>query len=446
VTAAARRFLVLAGDRALGLDSASAEASYRRALELSPEEEAGRAGVLAKLAEVLLHRARYAEADAALDEAIRAFRARGDVRDAAQAAARRSVLLWRLGDVRHGQLAAEAIELLEGIPPGPELVAVLADQAGDSLSFADYRASVAHADRAINLARELELPEPFRAFGFRGASRCNLGDPEGLGDLRRGLQLALTQGIGRDAAVIRSNLAFAIWQIEGPRSSLEANRELVDFARRRGFEDVVLWAAADSLQLLADLGSFDDVLQAAPDLIRRATEAGDVFALTSLVRRCSACSSRVGRPSARKKWACQHLMPTGRSPTLSSLPSSSPWPRTLRCWKASLLQRLNCSPNSIGRPTSGATTATFGTFPASCARLMAPAIRILPVASPPESSLSSHCTSTPSRAPRRSSQKLKATTPLPPTSFPVPRPDGSASRFPSNGRRHSLGGVGACSL
>jgi tetratricopeptide (TPR) repeat protein len=79
--------------------------------------------------------------------------------------------------------------------------------------------------------------------------------------------------------VIRSNLAFATWPIEGPRSSLGANRELVDFARRRGFEDVVLWAAADSLQLLADLGSFDDVLKAAPDLIRRATEAGDVFAL-----------------------------------------------------------------------------------------------------------------------------------------------------------------------
>jgi hypothetical protein len=165
VTAEARRFLVLAGDRALGLDSASAEASYRRALELSPQEEAGRAGVLAQLAEVLLQRARYAEADAALDDAIQAFRARGNVRDAARAAARRSIVLWRLGDMRHGQLADEAIELLEGLPPGPELVAVLADRAGDSLSSADYGASVAHAERAINLARELGLLEPFRAYG-----------------------------------------------------------------------------------------------------------------------------------------------------------------------------------------------------------------------------------------------------------------------------------------
>jgi class 3 adenylate cyclase/tetratricopeptide (TPR) repeat protein len=279
LTAAARRFLVLAGDRARGLESASAETSYRRALELTPGPEAGRADILAKLAEVLFQRARYAEADAALEEAIEEFRAQGDVRDAALATARRSVVLWRIGDIRHGELVGEATKLLEGLPPGPELVSVLADQAGDSLSSAEYGASVAHADRAISLAEELGMPEPFRALGFRGASRCNLGDPEGLGDLRHALQLAPTQGLGRDAAVIRSNLAFAIWPIEGPRSSLEANRELVDFSTRRGFEDIVLWATADSLQLLADLGSFDDVLEAGPGLIGRAGEAGDVFAL-----------------------------------------------------------------------------------------------------------------------------------------------------------------------
>ena len=57
-----------------------------------------------------------------------------------------------------------------------------------------YAEAVAAAERALQLAAELGLPEPVRALGYRGNARAFLGERQGLEDMRRALALAIEQG------------------------------------------------------------------------------------------------------------------------------------------------------------------------------------------------------------------------------------------------------------
>ena len=88
----ARRFLALAGERALGLDTAQAEARLARALELTPADDPERPDLLVHWADAAFQAGRPREAAAALDEALAAFRACGDK----EAEARALILLARV--------------------------------------------------------------------------------------------------------------------------------------------------------------------------------------------------------------------------------------------------------------------------------------------------------------------------------------------------------------
>ena len=92
--APALKFLSLAGERALGLDSAAALANLERALALAPQESPERPKVLALFGDAARQVGRFAEAAKALEEAITGFRAAGDLPDAAGA-------MGTLGNVLH---------------------------------------------------------------------------------------------------------------------------------------------------------------------------------------------------------------------------------------------------------------------------------------------------------------------------------------------------------
>ena len=75
----ARRFLALAGERALGLDTAAALTNLERALALTPEGHPDRADALARFAEAAYHAGQTSEAKQALEEAIPTLHQRGDL-------------------------------------------------------------------------------------------------------------------------------------------------------------------------------------------------------------------------------------------------------------------------------------------------------------------------------------------------------------------------------
>jgi tetratricopeptide (TPR) repeat protein len=270
------RFLVMAGDRALGLDVARAKTHYAKALELARSDDVEHPELLAKWAEAIRQTGGSREAAEALEKGIAGFLARGDRLSAGRAMGTLSSVLHALGNARQEEVAREAVRILESQPPGPDLVAAYARMAGVKLVRGDMHETIDWVDRAIALAASLGLVVPARALGFRGYARCSLGDADGLRDMRAALALATERGEGRDAAVLYNNLAVAVWPIEGPTGVLGVVREGIEFSERRGIEEFAVALSAASLDQLVDTGAWDSALDIAESLDRRAEASGDV--------------------------------------------------------------------------------------------------------------------------------------------------------------------------
>jgi class 3 adenylate cyclase/tetratricopeptide (TPR) repeat protein len=258
---AARRNLRLAGERALPIDVDSAEVSFARALELAPAGHPERAELLERWAQAARQQGRLTEATAALDEALGLYREPGATVSAARALVSIANVLVLAGDPRREKAAiAEALAILDAEEPGPELVMAYAQLAGAHARGAAFTEAIAAAERALQLAVELGLPEPADALGQRGAARAYLGNQQGLDDMRRALALAIQQGRGRDAAVLYNNLALVSWEYEGPLAALDLCREGIAFSERRGIAEVALFIAVMRLTLLAASGRSDEAL------------------------------------------------------------------------------------------------------------------------------------------------------------------------------------------
>jgi class 3 adenylate cyclase/tetratricopeptide (TPR) repeat protein len=277
--ASAVRFHALAGDRALGLDAAGAEAHYAKALDLAGPANDRRPELLGRWAEALVQRGRFEEAAAAFEEAIEGFQARGDRLAAGNTMVSLVLALWRSDWNRAADIIAEAIHILESEPPGPELVAAFADMSADRATAGAFEEAKAWGQRALDLAAELGLPEAARALGFRGLARVYTGDAEGIVDIRRAIDLAVSQGLGRAAALQYFNLGYALWLTEGPTSALWVCQEGVGFAERRGIDEFVLSGSAFELALLEELGRWDQVIELGSRLEERAQAAASVWDL-----------------------------------------------------------------------------------------------------------------------------------------------------------------------
>jgi class 3 adenylate cyclase/tetratricopeptide (TPR) repeat protein len=275
----ARHYLALAGERALALDVASAEASLAKALELAPAGHPARAGILERWAQAAQQQGRLAEARPALEEVIALFREQGEALSAGRALTALVAVLWALGDPRRKQAIAEGLALLEAQPPGRELVAAYAELAGVRFEDAAYPEAIATSERSSQLASKLDLPEPARALGFGAVARCFLGERQGLEEMRRALALSLEQGRGRDVAVHYANLAEASWHYQGPQAALDACHEGVRFCERRGIGEVALSIASFSVVYLTDLGRCDEALADAKSLAERAEASANIPAL-----------------------------------------------------------------------------------------------------------------------------------------------------------------------
>ncbi len=273
------RYLLLAGERALPLDVASAESSLATALELAPTTHPERTLLLERWAQAAQQQGRLHEAKDALEEALVVYRERDESVAAGRVLTALSTIRWSLGDPRHQEALIEAVALLEAQRHGPELVAAYAEVAGARFVGGAYEEVIASAERALELAEELGLQEQARALGYRGSARCMLGERQGLDDMRRALELAVAQGEGRTGAVIYANLAYATWLYEGPRASLAVSREGIDFCERRGITDDAAWIAAGRTTRLAESGDVRGALrEAAPLAERLRAEAHLAFA------------------------------------------------------------------------------------------------------------------------------------------------------------------------
>jgi len=279
--APALRFLTLAGERALGLDTTAALGNFERALALTPPGHPERPGALTRFGEAAFQAGRSLEATGALEEAIASFHACGDLAAATRAMATLANVLFRLGDPRSWTVPAEALALLEPLPPGPELVGALTERARAETLQGRSEAGVRYAERALALAEELGLGRSARALGYRGLARSQLGDSGGIEDMREATALATQAGQGREATLLHTNLGAQLLMFEGPEAALEVMRAGIAFAQPRGLAEMVNFTAALTLDLLADSGELDEALEVAAEIAGR-PENEDVLALATV--------------------------------------------------------------------------------------------------------------------------------------------------------------------
>ena len=260
---------VLAGDRAERFDLARAETHVRKALELLPREDPVRPQLLARLAEAAAEAGRFDESERHYDAAVAGLRAANNVLGLGETLARRSRSLHSRGDrVRAQEASAEAVALLEELPPGPELARAYTRAAG--VAFVDNRneESLALVEKALLLAERLQMvDERVRALGYRGAVRCDEGDAGGLDDLREAARIGEESGLGEETIIALGNLAYDLWHYHGPAASLEASEHGTEFALARGFVTSAMWSRASQLEALYDLVRWDEVLEISEQLI-----------------------------------------------------------------------------------------------------------------------------------------------------------------------------------
>ena len=278
--APALKFLTLAGERAIGLDTTAALANLERALALAGPLE--RPEALARFGEAALQAGRFTQAAEALEEAVASFVARGDVPATARAMGTLCHTLGRLGDPRAWTLPLDALALLEPLGPSPSLVASLIEVARADALQGKSEEAIRVAEEALALAEELGLARPARALGYRGLARAYLGDSGGLADFREAIELATEAGQGREVALLHNNLAVQLSTLEGLAAAMAVLREGIAYATARGLTEMLDMLTQNKLGMLGDMGEHREALVLAAELAPRLEASGDVFDLTAI--------------------------------------------------------------------------------------------------------------------------------------------------------------------
>jgi class 3 adenylate cyclase/tetratricopeptide (TPR) repeat protein len=305
----ARRFLVMAGDRAMRLDVGRAKSYYRQALELLEPGDAERAVVVTKAAESSFLSSDFGEAEREYEEAIAELRAQGNAPAAADAMVSLSLLHGFRGRTALARtLMEELIEMLEREPPGPQLARAYGQIARDKWLSGHAEEANEWASKALALAEELGIREvAVMARQVRGGSRCQLGDMGGLDDLRSALELSLEYGLGIETVRGHINLGEWIWWIEGPARGLEYLRAGIEFGERRGITGAVWWTKGVVLWLQFELGEWDQLLGSADELIAWDRQhGGSYFGVWALTARAHVLALR-GRFNEAKELEDQYL-------------------------------------------------------------------------------------------------------------------------------------------
>ena len=277
---AARRYALLAGERALGLDTGKGVELLERALTLTPADDPEHARVLLRFADAASQAGRYSEAADACEQALAGFRVQGDVEGAAEALDVLGRVRSRQGDQKGAvTIAEEAVALMETLPPGQGLVAALGQLAASLVVDTQHPAAIAAADRALSLAAELGLPLPARALAYRGAARCLRGDRGGLAELEQARDLLAEAGAGALAQTAMHNLAVALWELDGIAAALPKMAEARAFGLERGITGLATATAGIEAAWLMDAGKLEVALAQADELVPKLEESGQAQTL-----------------------------------------------------------------------------------------------------------------------------------------------------------------------
>ena len=298
----ARRFLALAGERALGLDTAQAEARLARALELTPADDPERPELLVRWADAAYQAGRPREAAAALDEALDLFRARGETE--ADRAGADPAPLPRRPEPRRGPTRSRSPPRRSTCSSRSRPARRSSPPTRSSPTRTSSRAPMARRSRPQTVRarspRRSACPSRPARSAYRGNARAYLGDPDGLAEMERALALLIEQGAGHEAAI----------SAEQPRDRPLPAPGAGPLARRLRAGDRLLRAArpgralrrrieADCPGLLVELGRPEEALERAGALA--AAARGERRNLVAYVVRALELATHLARGEAEAR-------------------------------------------------------------------------------------------------------------------------------------------------
>jgi DNA-binding CsgD family transcriptional regulator/tetratricopeptide (TPR) repeat protein len=234
------RFAASAGARAASLGAhREAAAQYARALRFAdglPSRE--RAELLDRRAHECFLTDQYDEAVEALQHALECYRKLGDRRAESNSLRALAQIRWCPGRTAEAKEAArQAVDVLDGFPPGRELALAYSGLATVYKDAEDREGTVTWATRALDLAQRLEDTEiTVHALTNIGMAELLTGAREGREKLERSLEIAQRAGLEEQVARVFIHLA---WAAVRQRDHALADRHLnagINYCSDRGFE------------------------------------------------------------------------------------------------------------------------------------------------------------------------------------------------------------------
>ena len=270
----ALRYLRMAGQRAVGLDTVAAISFLERALELAPQGADERPEILAAFGDALDQAGRHEEAAAAFEEAIAGFEAHGDDRRAARLMLRLQLVYVMLRDARLLELTPRALEILTSVEPSEDLVLGLTQQAIEVAETGDYQAGLDILDRALDVAEHIGMPPPARTLRRRAHLRLLMGDLGCTEDFERAIAAAKTAGdareVGLGALWYGGNLALLQGNTRGRAVLVDG----LEYVRSRGLSSSVQMLSSGLANTSVEGGLFDEALTLARETLPAARASG----------------------------------------------------------------------------------------------------------------------------------------------------------------------------
>lgn len=202
-------------------------------------------------------------------ELVELWREVGDQRRVGETLVHLAGAVWEAGrcdDAR--ELAAESVEMLETLGPGPELAAAYAERGRVAMLARDVPEALDWGTRAIELATRVDASWALmHALNTVGCTRIVADeDVTGVEALTRSLALAREAGDDRGAALAMSNLGSGLGEIRAYELARRHLQDTIAFARDRDMDASAGYATAWLARLCVEQGRWkeaDDHIEAA---------------------------------------------------------------------------------------------------------------------------------------------------------------------------------------
>ncbi len=252
-----------------------AAAQFRRLLRaMGSEADSERAPILENYSFSCYLSAQGNDAIAARREAIEIWQQAGNTLKVGDNLRWLSRLLWFEGHSVEAQRAGlDALEVLEALPPGPELALAYSNMSQLEMLRWNIDETIVWGEKAIRLAEQFEQHETIvHAMINVGTARATRNDPESWKMLRRGHQMAMEAGMVDHAGRALVNLAWSemwLYQFDNAQRDLE---EALAYATKFDLDNYFWYLLAGRAHLNCCLGRWDAALE----------DAGRVLALPSI--------------------------------------------------------------------------------------------------------------------------------------------------------------------